>query len=77
MIAFIAHNQLQPAEISGLIRLVANRLPSLGAEAAPPVPAKAEPVVPLRRSVSPDQIVCLTVAKRRSCSSTTWRWHTS
>jgi predicted transcriptional regulator len=57
--AFVAHNKLQPAEVSSLIGMVAGRLASLGAEATPAVPAKPEPAVPVRRSVSPDQIICL------------------
>ena len=63
--AFVAHHQLQPAEISNLIRLVAGRLASLGAEAPQAVPAKPEPAVPVRRSVSPDQITCLICGKKQ------------
>ena len=61
--AFVAHHQLPPAELSGLIELVAGRLASLSAEAANAVPAKPEPAVPVRRSVSPDRIVCLVCGK--------------
>ena len=57
--AFVAHNQLPPAEVGSLIGLVADRLASLGAEATPAVPSKPEPAVPVRRSVSPDRIICL------------------
>ena len=63
--AFVAHNQLQPAEVSSLIGMVAGRLASLGAEAKPAVPAKPEPAVPVRRSVSPDQITCLICGRRQ------------
>ncbi len=61
--AFVAHHQLQPAEVSDLIGLVANRLASLGAESTQAVPSNPEPAVPVRRSVSPDQIVCLICGK--------------
>ena len=63
--AYVAHNRIQPAEVGGLIGMVAARLASLGAEAAAPVPAKPEPVVPVRRSVSPDRIVCLICGKEQ------------
>ena len=63
--AFVAHSQLQPAEIGNLIGLVAGRLASLGAEATNAVPAKPEPAVPVRRSVSPDQIICLICGKKQ------------
>jgi predicted transcriptional regulator len=61
--AFVAHNQLQPAEIGNLIGLVAGRLASLGAEAAQTTPSKPEPVIPVRRSVGRDQITCLICGK--------------
>ncbi|HET6518740.1 MAG TPA: MucR family transcriptional regulator [Geminicoccaceae bacterium] len=61
--AFVAHNQLPPTEVGSLIGLVANRLASLGAEATQVAPAKPEPVVPVRRSVSPDRIICLVCGK--------------
>jgi predicted transcriptional regulator len=63
--AFVAHHQLPPAEVAGLIELVAGRLASLGAEAANAVPAKPEPAVPVRRSVGPDQITCLICGKKQ------------
>ena len=63
--AFVAHSQLQPAEIGNLIGLVAGRLASLGAEATNAVPAKPEPAVPVRRSVSPDRIICLICGKKQ------------
>ena len=61
--AFVAHNQLQATEVSGLIRVVAGRLTSLGAKATEAVPSKPEPAVPVRRSVSPDRIICLVCGK--------------
>ena len=63
--AFVAHHQLPPAEIGDLIGLVAGRLASLGAEATRAVPAKPEPAVPVRRSVGPDQIICLICGKKQ------------
>ena len=63
--AFVAHHQLQPAEVGSLIGLVADRLASLGAEAANAVAAKPEPAVPVSRSVGRDQIVCLICGKEQ------------
>ena len=61
--AFVAHHRVQPAEVGDLIRSVAERLASLGAEAAEAVPSKPEPAVPVRRSVGRDRIICLSCGK--------------
>ena len=63
--AFVANNQLQAAEVGTLIGVVAKQLASLGAEATQAAPAKPEPVVPVRRSVSPDRIICLICGKKQ------------
>ncbi len=63
--AFVAHNRVQPAELGGLIGSVAGRLASLGTEEARATPAKPEPAVPVRRSVTRDEIVCLICGKKQ------------
>jgi predicted transcriptional regulator len=63
--AYVAHHTVARAEIPALIDTVATRLARLGIEgkeAAPPT--RPEPAVPVRRSVTPEQLVCLVCGQR-------------
>lgn len=58
--AYISHNPVSPTDLPKLIQDVHNAVVALAA----PVPAAAEPevllpAVPIRRSVTPDAIICL------------------
>lgn len=60
-----AGNHVTPREVPGLITATYASLSTLGQE--PPAPAAAEkptPAVPVRRSVTPDYIVCLEDGKK-------------
>jgi predicted transcriptional regulator len=66
--AYVAHHPVRSADIGTLIDAVAERLAMLAAaetatteEAAP---AKPEPAVPVRRSVTPEHLVCLVCGQR-------------
>ena len=63
--AFVSHNQVRPAEVGQLVGLVGGRLASLVAEEAKPAPARPEPVVPIRRSIGKDQMICLICGKKQ------------
>jgi MucR family transcriptional regulator, transcriptional regulator of exopolysaccharide biosynthesis len=63
--AFVSHNQVRPAEVGQLVGLVGSRLASLVAEEAKPAPARPEPVVPIRRSIGKDQMICLICGKKQ------------
>jgi predicted transcriptional regulator len=63
--AYIAHNQVAASDLPSVIRTVVGGLRSLGREPAPVLPSKAEPAVPVRRSVRPDHLVCLICAKKQ------------
>ena len=63
--AFVSHNQVRPAEVGQLVGLVGGRLASLVAEEANPAPARPEPVVPIRRSIGKDQMICLICGKKQ------------
>ncbi len=62
--AYVSNNQIPPAELPGLIEMVRAALNSLGkppekvAEPEPPTPA-----VSIKKSVTPDHIVCLDCGK--------------
>lgn len=58
--AFVAQNQVPVAELPRLISSVHAALKSAGEPAAEPEPAETlKPAVPIRRSITPDYIVCL------------------
>jgi len=62
--AYVSANQVPPQEIPGLIRTVHSALQQI-AGAAPPAAAGAlEPAVPVKKSITPDYIVCLEDGKK-------------
>ncbi len=54
--AYVGHNNLPPTQIPDVIKTVYGSLTSLGRTGARDVP---RPAVPIRRSITPDYIVCL------------------
>ena len=63
--AFVSHNQIRPTEVGQLVGLVGSRLASLVAEDLKPAPTRPEPVVPIRRSIGKDQMICLICGKKQ------------
>lgn len=63
--AYVSHHQVALADLGDLIGAVAERLKQLGQPAEPPPEPKAEPAVPVRRSITPDHLVCLICGKRQ------------
>jgi predicted transcriptional regulator len=61
--AHAAHNELGANALPGAIRAVYDTLVNIGE--APPAPVeRAQPAVPIRKSVFPDYIICLEDGKR-------------
>ncbi len=58
--AQLSGNSVPPADLPGLIRSVHDARASTGAEPAPP----HEPVVPVKKSVTPNYLVCLEDGKK-------------
>ncbi len=58
----VASNHVEISEIKGLIEQVYNTLSSLGEEAA--VQERPQPAVPIRKSITPDYIICLEDGKK-------------
>jgi predicted transcriptional regulator len=54
--AFLRRNTVPTNEVAGLIKQVGASLSGLH---APPLIRPPEPAVPIRRSVSPDEVICL------------------
>ncbi len=62
--AYVSNNEMPAADLPELIRSVHGALGGLGsAEAAAPA-EKQKPAVPVKRSVTPDYIICLEDGKR-------------
>lgn len=62
--AYVAANQLPPQEIPALIRTVHASLQQIAEGNADLQDASLEPAVPIKRSITPDYIVCLEDGKK-------------
>ena len=63
--AYVAHNQVAASDLPEVISTVAGELRTLGREPQAVVPSKPEPVVPVRRSIQPNHLVCLICGKKQ------------
>jgi len=58
--AYVKRNSVAPDQVPALIQQVNQALIGLGQPQEPPPPAMPDaPAVPIRRSVTPDKIICL------------------
>jgi len=58
--AYLKRNSVAPDQVPALIQQVNQALTGLGQPQEPPPPAMPDaPAVPIRRSVTPDKIICL------------------
>jgi predicted transcriptional regulator len=62
--AYVSFNSIPPSELSGLIHAVHTTLAKLGAEVTVPEPEKLVPAVSIRKSVTPDFLICLDDGKK-------------
>lgn len=62
--SYVAHNSVPPQELPALIEQVHGALTSLGQAREPDTAQPTKPAVPIRRSVTPDFIVCLDDGKK-------------
>jgi predicted transcriptional regulator len=62
--SYVANHQFRADEIPALIRSVADALAGVSQPTAAALPSKAEPAVPVKKSVAPDYIVCLEDGRR-------------
>ena len=62
--AYVAHNSLATSDLARLIGVVAAELQAVGHE-PDPAPVRAEPAVPIRRSIHRDRLTCLVCGKRQ------------
>jgi predicted transcriptional regulator len=57
--AFVSHNSVPSGGLADLIHSVHAALVNLGADTAAPEPEALVPAVPIRKSVTPDYLICL------------------
>lgn len=57
--AFVSNNSVSASDLPALIATVHGAVAQLGNAKAEPTPEPASPAVPLKKSVTPDYIVCL------------------
>ena len=62
--AYVSNNTLVAAELPALIDSVCDALTKAAATAAMPAKEELKPAVPIRKSVTPDYIVCLEDGKK-------------
>jgi predicted transcriptional regulator len=62
--AFVGNNEVAPSEIPGVIQTVHKALVSVGHSATEQASEPPTPVVPIRKSVTPDYIICLEDGKK-------------
>ena len=61
--AYVGHHTVSATDLPDLIAMVGKGLADLGQAPAEPEPEKPTPAVPIKRSVRPDDIVCLVCGK--------------
>ena len=57
--AYVGNNLVSTADLPALIKQVHAALATVGAPIAEPAPAPKEPAVPVRKSITPDYLICL------------------
>lgn len=62
--AYVGNNTMVPADVPKLIEDVSGALGQAAANSALPLEAELTPAVPVRKSVTPDYIICLEDGKR-------------
>jgi predicted transcriptional regulator len=62
--AYVSHNNIPAAQVPELIGNVSSALRAKVSGPAQPEPEPQEPAVPIRRSVKPDEIICLECGKK-------------
>ncbi|MEM7041472.1 MAG: MucR family transcriptional regulator [Pseudomonadota bacterium] len=62
--AYVSHHTVAASDLPGLIATVGKELTGLGETPAEPEPEVIKPAVPIKRSVTPDHIICLEDGKK-------------
>jgi predicted transcriptional regulator len=61
--AYVSNNKIAPSDLAMLINSVGNEMAKVGTVVEPPAQQKLEPAVSVRRSIQPNQLICLVCGK--------------
>jgi predicted transcriptional regulator len=61
--AYVSNNEIALSDVATRITAVGIQMAKVGGEVEPSAEKKPEPAVPVRRSIRPDHLVCLTCGK--------------
>lgn len=62
--AYVSNNTLASAQLGDVIHTVYNSLRSLDGQVAEPAPEALKPAVPVRKSITPEYLICLEDGKK-------------
>ena len=62
--AYVGHNTIAPEELPGLIHKVFAALTGASNGSAVQIQSQSEPAVPIRKSITPDYLICLEDGKK-------------
>lgn len=62
--AYVGHNAIAPEELPGLIHKVFAALTGASNGSAVQIQSQSEPAVPIRKSITPDYLICLEDGKK-------------
>ena len=62
--AYVRNNTLPTAQLAEVINAVYGSLKGLEGQVAPPPPEPVKPAVPIRKSITPDYLICLEDGKK-------------
>ena len=65
--AYVSNNSLPTAQLAEVINAVYNSLKSLEGQPVEAQPEPLKPAVPVRKSVTPDYLICLEDGKNSRC----------
>lgn len=62
--AYVGHNSMAPSDVPGLINKVYDALRLASGETPAPEVVRGEPAVPIKKSLTPDYLICLEDGKK-------------
>jgi predicted transcriptional regulator len=62
--AYVGNNRASASEVAGLVRDVHGTLAALAQLGGEPLPMTQKPAVPIKRSITPDYVICLEDGKK-------------
>jgi predicted transcriptional regulator len=57
--AYVSNNTIQASDVPAVIQTIYRALASVGSTAAAPAPEPQKPAIPIKKSITPDFLICL------------------